>query len=267
MKFSANLSTLFQQLPLRERFGAAAAAGFNAVELWFPYEIPASDFRGLLADNNLTCVGINSAAGNVQDGDWGLATSETLIETFESSLHQAFRYASEIGCSNVHVMAGNVPKAAARVGVWQVYLRNISRACEFAEQYGITVMIEALNAVDRPNYLLNTQAQALEAIRTVDRANLKIMLDLFHLQRGEGNLIERMRLSMPHAAHIQIADNPGRGEPGTGEINFPVVFREIYASGYRGYVGCEYFPTNKGLDTLDWMPTNRLEDGQDRPRI
>ncbi|MCW1411254.1 TIM barrel protein [Rhizobium sp. 1AS11] len=254
MRFSANLSTLFQDIPFNERFGAAAAAGFDAVEMWFPYEVPAADLSRLLSDKGLRCVGINSAAGNIDVGDWGLATDERLTDAFHSSILEAFQYAREIGCPNVHVMAGNVTGPDARREAWEIYLRNITNACELAAQYGVTVMIEALNVVDRPNYLLNNQAQALDAVRRVDKRNLKIMLDLFHLQRGEGNLIERMRESLPHAVHIQIADNPGRHEPGTGEINFPLLFEEIEAAQYGGHIGCEYFPSNRMLDDLSWMP-------------
>ncbi|WP_144110258.1 hydroxypyruvate isomerase family protein [Paraburkholderia sp. BCC1886] len=256
LRFSANLSTLFQNLPLVARFEAAARAGFEAVELWFPYEIPVADMRALLATHKLRCLGINTPAGDVKSGDWGLAADPARRSEFEASVDEAFAYAEGIGCPCVHVMAGQPPADTAqdrRDAAWKHYVSCIASASAKAQRHGVTVMIEPLNAIDRPHYLLNTQAQALDVIRTVAQPNVKIMLDLYHLQRGEGNLIERMKTSLPYAAHVQIADNPGRHEPGTGEIRFDAVFATIEASGYAGHIGCEYLPSAATLDSLGWL--------------
>jgi hydroxypyruvate isomerase len=253
LRFSANLSTLFQELPLIARFEAAARASFDAVELWFPYEIPAAQMRELLAAHGLRCVGINSPAGDVQRGDWGLAADPARRAEFDASVQQCFDYAVAIGCSSVHVMAGQIPNDAARQPAWNHYVECLGAAADLAAVRGLVVMIEPLNVLDRPRYLLNTQAQALEVLGALNRPNLKIMLDLYHLQRGEGNLIERMRMSLPHAAHVQIADNPGRHEPGTGEIRFESVFAEIERSGYAGFVGCEYLPSGASIDSFGWL--------------
>jgi hydroxypyruvate isomerase len=253
LKFSANLSTLFQDRPLLERLPAARAAGFEAVEMWFPYEIEAATLHAALRDHGLDMIGINSAPGNVAAGDWGLAADPQRRDAFRDSVHEAIAYAHAIGCPNVHVMAGIVAAAVTREAAWDVYQANIDEACALAAQHGLTVMIEPLNAVDRPAYLLNRQQQAIGLIETLQRPNLKIMLVLFHLQRGEGNLIERMRASLPYAAHVQIADVPGRHEPGTGEINFPKVFAELDAAGWQGWVGCEYLPVAGTEAGLAWM--------------
>jgi hydroxypyruvate isomerase len=257
LNFSANLSTLFQELPLASRFGAAARAGFEAVEVWFPYELASNDVAMLLAEHRLRCVGINSPAGNVMTGDWGLAADPGRVEDFTSSAEQAIAYAQEIGCSNVHIMAGLVGLQTDRKQAWENYLHCLDFACSLAAQASITIMIEPLNSIDRPRYLLNTQAQALEAIETLRKTNLRVMLDLFHLQRGEGNLIDRMMKSLPYAAHVQIADNPGRHEPGTGEINFDAVFRTLQDAGYSGYIGCEYLPLRTSETSFGWMANLR----------
>ncbi|PVX77128.1 hydroxypyruvate isomerase family protein [Paraburkholderia unamae] len=253
LRFSANLSTLFQELPLAERFEAAARAGFDAVELWFPYEIPAAQMRERLAAHGLRCVGINSAAGDVSRGDWGLAADPARRAEFDASVEQAFDYAQAIGCPSVHVMAGQIDAGAPRQSAWEHYVECMGAAADRAAARGLTVMVEPLNAIDRPRYLLNTQAQALELLGALNRPNLKIMLDLYHVQRGEGNLIERMRASLPHAAHVQIADNPGRHEPGTGEIRFESVFAELARSGYSGLIGCEYLPSGASVESFGWL--------------
>ncbi|MDO9406488.1 MAG: TIM barrel protein [Polaromonas sp.] len=253
LRFSANLSTLFQQLPLRERFSAAAAAGFEAVEVWFPYEIPASELAALLKDHGLVCVGINSPPGDVSQGDWGLALDRSRQNLFDDSVAQAMAYAEAIDCPNVHVMAGNRVAGVSEAQALQDYSASIERACAIARRHGRRVMVEPLNAVDRPTYFLTRQQQAIDLIDALQQDNLGLMLDLFHLQRGEGNLVERMRRSLPYAAHVQIADVPGRHEPGTGEINFPFVFAELERLGYDGWIGCEYLPAGDTVDGLGWL--------------
>ncbi len=260
LRFSANLSTLFQELPLAARFEAAAQAGFEAVELWFPYEIAAAQMRELLTTHGLRCIGINTPAGDVQRGDWGLAADPARRAAFDASVEQAFDYAQAIGCPSVHVMAGQIAPGAPFAPAWDHYIDCMGTAADRAAVRGLTVMIEPLNRIDRPHYLLNTQAQALDVLAALGRPNLKIMLDLYHVQRGEGNLLERMRASLPHAAHVQIADNPGRHEPGTGEIRFDTVFAEIERSGYAGMIGCEYLPSGATLDSFGWLAA--LQDAQ-----
>jgi hydroxypyruvate isomerase len=253
LKFSANISTLFQELPLLYRIAAAADAGFKAVELWFPYEIPAAEFRDALNHHDLEIVAMNSAPGIIDRGDWGLAADPARRLEFIESAHQAVEYAHDVGCPGVHMMAGCVPPALGRERAWDVYQANINEACGIAARLSRTVMVEPLNAVDRPTYLLNRQQQAISLIETLKQPNLKILLDLFHVQRGEGNLIERMRLSLPHAGHVQIADVPGRHEPGTGEINFPEVYKAMREAGWNGWIGCEYLPLDTTKAGLGWM--------------
>jgi hydroxypyruvate isomerase len=252
LRFSANLSTMFQEVPLIERFAAAAQAGFKAVELWFPYDIPAENLAKELRRNDLVCVGINSPPGDVAKGDWGVAADPSRCAEFTAGVEQAMAYAQTIDCA-VHVMAGVPAPGLQAADAWQIYRDNIARACDIAKRYGRQVLIEPLNAIDRPTYLLSRQSQAIEVIEALGRDNLRVMLDLFHVQRGEGNLTERMRQSLPYAGHVQIADVPGRHEPGTGEINYPFMFAELERLGYEGWIGCEYFPRASTVEGLGWM--------------
>lgn len=256
LRFSANLSTMFQELPLLERLPAARAAGFEAIEVWFPYEVDSARFAEGLKANNLICVGINSPAGNPSEGDWGLATEPDRVADFERSVHDSMQYAQAINCLNVHVMAGQPPAHIDQALAWDTYRSNLRRAIVISEHYGRSIMIEPLNALDRPRYLLQRQEQAISIIDELGRDRIGLMLDLFHLQRGEGNLVERMRHSLPYATHVQIADVPGRHEPGTGEIRFEKVFEELAAS-WSGWVGCEYIPQTDTLSGLGWMKAFR----------
>lgn len=252
LRLSANLSIMFQDLELEKRFGAAANLGFEAIELWFPYELPAHRVGELIEQHSLTCVGLNTPAGDVDAGEWGLAVDPKRRGAFQDSVGKALEYAEVLGCPQVHVMAGHVQANVTKDDAWACYIENIAFAARAAAAAEKTVMIEPLNILDRPTYLLNTQAQAREVIERLGLPNIKIMLDLFHLQRGEGNLIENMLLSLPYAAHVQIADNPGRHEPGTGEINFDAVFKALLSAGYRGWIGCEYSPTASTQGSLAW---------------
>jgi len=253
LRFSANLSTLYQDRPLLERLPAAKAAGFDAVEVWFPYEVQADRFADALATYQLTCVGINTPAGDVAAGDWGLATDPKQAADFDASVELAMRYAWIIGCPNVHVMAGQPGDHISETVAWTTYRSSLRRAIDIAETHGRKPMIEPLNALDRPRYLLQRQDQAISLIEEFGRDRLALMLDLFHLQRGEGNLIERMRRSLPYAAHVQFADVPGRHEPGTGEIQFENVFAELEATGWLGWIGAEYLPVAGTDEGLGWM--------------
>ena len=252
LRFSANLSTMFQELPFLERLPAARAVGFEAVEVWFPYEVEAERFADELALNKLVCVGINSPAGDAAAGDWGVAAEPNRVGEFETSVEEAMKYARTIGCRNVHVMAGQ-PRSDIQAEVaWDTYRANLRRAIDIAGSYGCRPMIEPLNALDRPRYLLQRQDQAIALIDELGRDRLGLRLDLYHLHRGEGNLIERMRRSLPYAAHVQIADVPGRHEPGTGEIRFEKVFEELQSL-WSGWIGCEYLPSVGTVEGMGWM--------------
>jgi 2-dehydrotetronate isomerase len=253
MKFSANISILFTEVPFMQRFERAARAGFKAVEFWFPYEWPASEIRAELERNALTLIGLNAPPGNVAGGDWGIAVHAARQVEFRDSVALALDYANALSCGNVHVMAGVPLPNVSPAETEAVYRDNIGFAADKAAALNNIVLIEPLNPIDRPGYWLSTQAHARRVVEGVARPNVKIMFDVYHVQMTEGRIASNLQASLPHIGHIQIADVPGRGEPGTGEINFPFVFDAIECSGYTGWVGCEYKPVKDSLAGLGWM--------------
>ncbi len=254
LKFSANISILFTEVPFMQRFDMAARAGFKAVEFWFPYEFASADIRAELTRNNLQLIGLNAPPGTVSAGDWGIAVHALRQTEFRESIALALDYANALSCGNVHVMAGVPPAEQSAETTEQVYQDNIRFAAEQAALVGKTILIEPLNPVDRPGYWLSTQAHARAIATAIALPNVKIMFDVYHVQMTEGRIAANLQASLPHIGHIQIADMPGRGEPGTGEINFPFVFEAIRRSGYAGWVGCEYKPSVGSEHSLAWMP-------------
>jgi 2-dehydrotetronate isomerase len=252
LRWSANISMLFAELPFLDRFAAARAQGFDAVEFWFPYEWPAAQVAQRLADNGLICVGINSPAGDVAAGDWGLAADPKRKTAFEDSVRLAFDYAAALNCPAVHVMAGLTGHTAPDPRLHGGYLDNIAFAAEHAAGLGKTVLIEPLNPVNRPGYVLWRQQQARDVIDQLALANVRVMFDLYHAQMTEGNLIDNLRAHGPRIGHIQVADVPGRHEPGTGEVNWRAVFAAIEKLDYRGWIGCEYQPRANTVEGLGW---------------
>lgn len=256
---SANLSMLFTELPFLERFDAAASAGFRAVEFWFPYEHSPEDTLHALRSANLGCVVMNTPAGDIAAGDWGLAIDPENQPTFKQSLDQALDYASIIGSENLHVMAGVMPapegpdKAMViKAACEQTYVENLKYACDKAQHMHLRLLIEPLNSVDRPRYFLSKLDQAINLINAIDSPKLAVMWDVYHAQIEQGNLADKIRAHSHHFGHVQIADVPGRNEPGTGEINWPFLLRELRHSRYGGWVGFEYKPTRATQDSLTY---------------
>lgn len=255
---SANLSILFTEVPFLDRFEFAARHGFKAVEFWFPYEFPAAQVRARLDANGLTLVGMNSASGDASKGEWGLAVDPAKREKFQASVQQAIEYALALGSPNIHVMAGVVPADITAQQADALYRENIAWACDQANKAGKNVLIEPLNPVDRPGYLLSCQAHARTIVQTLDRPNLKVMFDIYHVQMTEGRILDNLHASLPYIGHIQLADVPGRHEPDTGEIRFAQVIAEIERTGYfarGGWLGCEYKPKTTSAHSLGWRDT------------
>jgi 2-dehydrotetronate isomerase len=244
------LSILFQELPFMQRFGAARAARFDAVECWFPYPHAAADVAALLRDHGLTMVGINTAHGGI--ADWGLAALPGREREFLATVDQALEYAAALGHCAVHVMgglAGAVPKADA----WRTYIGNLEAAVRRAEGTGIQLLIEPLNGRDRPGYILSSVERAAELIDRTGLGALKIMFDCYHVQVEEGDLVARLRRHWDKVGHIQFASPPARTEPGTGEIDYRFVFDEIDRLGWAGWVGAEYRPSTTTHASLGWF--------------
>lgn len=250
-RFSANISIMFPELPFRERFGAAKAAGFDAVECWFPYDHAKSELRALLDGEGLALVGINTAPGDIATGEWGVTALPGRDADFDRQFAEALDYAVALDASGIHVMAamtGGLDAAACE----RAYLDNLTRAAKLAEGTGVTLLIEPLNAKDRPGYFLSRSDHAIEIINRIGAPNLKLMFDVYHIQIMEGDITRRLRAHLPHVGHIQIAAVPTRHEPDEGELNYGAILAEIDTLRWQGWVGCEYKPRAGTVEGLGW---------------
>lgn len=251
IRLSANVSTLFTELPFPERFRAAAKAGFRAVECQFPYDFPAAQLAGELAASDLQCVLINAPPGAA--GERGIASLPGREREFEESISRAAAYATALGVRRVHVMAGLLPAGADRARRLDTYVRNLARAAARLADIGAEVMIEPINTrVDVPGYLLDSTALALECIGRAGGQGIRLQFDIYHVQVMQGDLLRSVERLLPFIGHMQLADNPGRHEPGTGEIAFERLLPAIDALGYQGYIGCEYTPAAGTVQGLGW---------------
>ena len=257
-KFAANLSMLFTELPFLDRFDAAALAGFDGVEFLFPYEYDADDLAARLKANGLTQVLFNLPAGNWTAGDRGIAIYPNLVGEFRESVARAVKYAKVLGCTQLHCLAGTAPAGADHRAMRKTYVENLTFAARALADEGMTLLIEAINTRDVPNYFLDSTAKSADVLETVAATNLRLQYDVYHMQIMEGDLTPTIDKYLPHIAHVQIADTPGRHEPGTGEINYPFVFSAIDKLGFDGWCGAEYLPTTvRTEDSLGWFAPYR----------
>jgi 2-dehydrotetronate isomerase len=247
-RFAANLAYLFTERPLIERFGAAAAAGFRAVELQFPYDHAPSAVKAELERHGLTMVGVNTALGRSGEGVAAVPGHE---QEFATLFKQALDYVVAIGGCQIHCLAGKVPPEQ-RPAAETTFIRNLARAADAAREQGITVLIEPINPRDRPDYFLTRAEQAADIIAKVERPNVRIQFDFYHAQIVGGDLIRRFEKHLPLVGHVQIAAVPSRQEPDEGEVNYPAIFAALDRLGYDGWIGCEYRPRGKTEDGLGW---------------
>ena len=252
-RFAANLSMMFQEIPFLDRFAAARAAGFAAVEFLFPYEFAAKEIAARLRDNGLQQVLFNAPPGDWANGERGMACHPGREQEFRDGIMRALDYAGELGCPRLHVMAGMVPAGVAQGTLTALYSINLAWAAERAIAQGVKCVIEPINQRDMPGYALTGIANGIAVIEAVGPERLGLQFDLYHTQITEGDLVPRARAALPYIAHIQVADTPGRHEPGTGEVNWPFVFAALDEMGYRGWIGCEYRPKGETLAGLDWF--------------
>jgi hydroxypyruvate isomerase len=249
-RFAANLAFLFTERPLIERFGAAAAAGFPAVELQFPYDHAPSAIRAQIERHGLVQLGLNTAIGG-RDGDSGLAAVPGRERDWGAAFQQALDYVTTIGGRAIHCMAGKVAPER-RPAAERTFIANLTRAADLAAEKNIMLLIEPINPRDRPNYFLNRVEHAADIIAKVGRPNVKLQFDFYHVQIVGGDLITRFEKHLPLVGHVQIAAVPSRAEPDEGEINYPGVFAALDRLGWSGYVACEYRPRARTEDGLGW---------------
>jgi len=251
-RFAASLSMMFGELPLERRFAAAARAGFRGVEIQAPYDHDAGELARLAAEAGVEVVLINLPAGDAAAGDRGLAGMPGREAEFDAAVDRGLAYARALGCRRLHAMAGVPPVGASTEACEAVMVANLRRACAVAAAEGMTLLVEPINGRDMPGYLVSRQHQARRIVDTVAMANCRVQFDLYHCQNMEGDLARHLEAQLPVIGHIQIADNPGRNEPGTGEINYPFLFGMIDRLGWDGWVGCEYKPRGDTAAGLGW---------------
>lgn len=256
-RFAANLSLLFTERPFLDRFEAAAHAGFEAVECLFPYAFPVEAIRERLQAHRLALVLHNTPPGDWEAGERGTACLPERSAEFRAGIEEAVRYAGTLGCPQLHCLLGRVPPGADAALARRTAVENLRHAAGVARAAGLRLLVEPLNAWDVPGYLVHRSAEAIALIDEVmadgRTDNVFLQYDVYHMQRMEGELAATLARLLPRIAHVQIADNPGRGEPGSGEIAWDFLFAELDRLGYRGHVGCEYRPRGGTEAGLGWF--------------
>lgn len=257
LKFSANLSMLFTELPLLARFQAARDTGFQAVEMQFPYEAALPELQAARERAGVEVVLINVPAGDLMQGGDGLASVPGREAAFHAAVEQALGYAAGLGVRCVNVLAGRLAEGVARAAAHDTLAANLRHAAERFATIGVKVTCEAINPFDMPRFLLNTSADMLAMLDRVSHPNLAMQVDLYHLARMGEDLPTLLRQHWPQIGHLQFADVPGRGAPGSGELDFQALFGLIAALPYQGWTGAEYKPGMASADSLGWFAAYR----------
>jgi hydroxypyruvate isomerase len=252
-QFSANISTLFCELPFLDRMAAARKAGFRAVEMQFPYEIPLEQWMEKRRRNKMRIILINVPAGDLLSGGPGLAAMPERKAEFRDAVQECARYAKSLSVNVVNVLAGAPPADLDRARCMACFVDNLHHAAEVMADIGVGVVMEPINTRARAASLISTTAEGLQAIDWASHANLSLQYDLFHAQIMEGDLMQTLEENIARIGHIQFADVPARSEPGTGEINFTNIFEAIDRMGYKGWLGAEYIPSTTTAESLSWF--------------
>ncbi len=257
-RLCANLSMLFTEQPFLQRFAAAANAGFTGVEYLFPYAFGSAQIKAQLDEHALTQVLFNLPAGDWDQGERGIACHPDRVEEFKAGVDLAIEYAKVLGNIQVNCLAGIAPVGVDPARVQQTFVDNLRYASARLEAAGIRLVMEMINTRDIPGFFLTTTAQALKIHEQVGSANLYLQYDIYHMQIMEGDLARTLEAQLAVINHVQLADNPGRHEPGTGEINFRFLFEHLDHIGYDGWIGCEYKPLTTTEAGMGWLNTHNL---------
>jgi hydroxypyruvate isomerase len=253
MKLCANLSLMFTEVPLVERFAKAKACGFQAVEIQFPYEAELGDLVNAKNDTELEVVLINVPAGDLMTGGEGLASVPDLTEEYSQALEQCLEYATALKVRAVNVLAGRCLTPGKETQYWQTFEWNLARTADTLSEHNILTTFEAINTKDMPGFLVHRAEHLWSVMARVNHPNVKAQYDLYHMAMMGENLWHDLSTRTDQIGHIQFADMPGRGEPGTGGLAFKPLFQIIEDSTYQGYVAAEYKPTQQTEKTLNWM--------------
>lgn len=251
-KFAANLTMLFNEMPFLDRFESAAKAGFKAVEFLFPYAYPVEEIRQRLDANGLELVLHNLPAGDWDAGERGIACHPDRVSEFRDGVGKAIAYATALGVKQVNCLAGKAPAGVSEDVLRQTFVDNLRFAATELKKAGLRLLIEPINTFDIPGFYLNRTVQAVQILDEVGADNAFVQYDIYHAQRMEGELAATAQKYLSRIGHVQLADNPGRNEPGTGEINYPFLFAHLDRIGYDGWIGCEYKPAAATEAGLDW---------------
>ena len=252
-KFAANLTMLYNEVDFLDRFEAAAKSGFKGVEYLFPYAWPKEELAGKLQCHGLVQVLHNLPAGDWAKGERGIACHPDRVGEFQDGVGKAVDYAKALGCRQLNCLAGIAPQHVPADALRETLVANLRFAAAKLDEAGIRLLIEPINTFDIPGFYLNRTRQALDLLAEVGSGNLYLQYDIYHMQRMEGELANTIRQNLGRIAHLQLADNPGRNEPGTGEINYPFLFALIDRLGYEGWIGCEYKPAATTVEGLAWV--------------
>jgi hydroxypyruvate isomerase len=251
-RFAANLTMMFTEVPFLDRFERAAKAGFGAVEFLFPYAWPAADIRARLQANGLTLVLHNLPAGDWDAGERGIACHPDRVAEFREGVEAAIQCAKALGVPRLNCLAGKQPAGVPEAQLRATLVGNLRHAAARLADEGLQLLLEPINRFDIPGFFVHRTDQALQLLDEVGASNAFVQYDVYHAQRTEGEIAATLQKHLARIGHVQIADNPGRHEPGTGEINYPFLFRHLDRIGYAGWVGCEYKPATTTETGLDW---------------
>ena len=252
-KFAANLTMMYNEVDFLDRFEAAAKSGFKGVEYLFPYPFGKEELAERLHQPGLTQVLHNLPAGDWGAGERGIACLPDRVGEFQAGVGQAIDYARALGCKQINCLAGLTPDGVDAEKVQNTFVSNLKFAADKLGEAGIRLLIEPINTRDIPGFYLSGTQQALDIIGATGSDNIALQYDIYHMQIMEGDLAPTIEANLAHIEHMQLADNPGRHEPGTGEINYPFLFDFIDGLGYQGWIGCEYKPAAKTEDGLGWI--------------
>ena len=253
LKLCANLSMLYNEAPFLERFQQAASDGFKGVEYLFPYAFPATEIQQRLQDHQLQQVLFNLPAGNWEAGDRGIACDPKRVSEFREGVDRALEYAAALNCQQCNALAGIAPEGLRSSALRKTFVENLQYAAELMQQSGVKLLIEAINTRDIPGFYLNKTEQAISILEEVASDNLFYQYDIYHMQVMEGDLANTLHKHLDRIGHMQLADNPGRHEPGTGEINYHFLFQHLQQIGYQGWIGCEYKPLTTTAAGISWL--------------
>ena len=262
VRLSANLTMLYNEVGLLDRFAAAAKSGFAGVEYLFPYPYAKEELAERLRKHGLKQVLHNLPAGDWAKGERGIACLPDRVGEFQDGVGKAIDYARALGCTQVNCLAGIAPTGVDPQKARETFVANLRFAAAKLGDAGIKLLTEPINTFDIPGFFLSRTQQALDIIRDVGSDNVYLQYDIYHMQRMEGELANTIAAHLPRIAHMQLADNPGRNEPGTGEINYRFLFEFIDRIGYDGWIGCEYKPRTTTIEGLGWRAAHGVSSGR-----